>query len=272
MSIKQIDLVESAVTFEGFGEIKRHDSQPEIIDPKTGKPYDLNDPQLPVVKGHRFRWNYWSMPKMPTVLLNYLNEHYDYFNRTRFSSRLTKPNIALLKDVDALRMRLRGLWTPRTRTLSISPNLFNAPHEGWVNRVLIHEMCHQEVTDHYGGEREEGGHGPKWKASMLRAGLTPNRYDMESNETYMDKKEKKAYQQALDKRKPFLDALQNLRQERQPVTRVAKGLKVVFPDSTGTLLEGEVVGKSTLGPKYYAVKLSSGEIWSVTKNSMFLPQ
>lgn len=224
----------SAISFEGF-DVPKQDEQPEIIDPKTGKPFDLNDPAFPVVKGHKFLWKYWAMPRTPNHIILYLREHYDYFNRKRFNGLLTRPNLMLLKDVNAAKMKLRGLWVPATRDLKISPNLFNAPHEGWVNRVLIHEMCHQEVTDHRGGESEEKGHGPKWRAAMLRTGLTPSRFDTESNETYMDKQEKKVLTQDREKFKDYYAGRKVLVENRVPVTKVVLGMKAVLVDARGVI-------------------------------------
>jgi hypothetical protein len=181
--------------FEGLK--KGSDDQPPVFRP-DGRPYDLNDPVFPVVKSkdHVFRYKYWEVLRSAPALIKYLEEHYDYFNKTRFDGKLTRPKILLLKDIDAKKMRLRGRWNPGKRTLFISPNLFNAPHEGWVNRILIHEMAHQYVTDIHGrfADLEEWkhskGHGPLWQAAMIDAKLPPHRYDYEQNDTYMDEEEK----------------------------------------------------------------------------------
>lgn len=203
-------------------------------------------------------------------MIAYIEEHYDYFNKTRFHGKLERPRIAMLKDVAAHKMRLRGVWRPSERTLAFSPNLFNAPHEGWINRVIIHEMCHQEVTDHEGGEREEGGHGPKWKAAMIRAGLPPIRYDYESNETYMDKVEKQKYGELVQKKEAFKKAHQILVSERAPVTTVTVGMHVLFSDTNGEIVYGQVMQKE--GTKWLVFVASQNKYYYVAKKAMFLPQ
>jgi predicted SprT family Zn-dependent metalloprotease len=268
MTIKEI-----SIELEGFGDIRKklhQDEQPEVLDPKTGKPLNLKDPDFPVVTGHKFRYRYWAMAKDTRSLIAYLEEHYDYFNKTRFHGKLKRPNIAILKDVAAHRMRLRGVWKPGLRTLAFSPNLFNAPHEGWVNRILIHEMCHQEVTDFDGGEREEQGHGPKWKAAMVRAGLPPIRYDYESNETYMDKVEKQKHAKLIEKRNAVKQAHKILTEERVPVTKVAVGMNVLFTDPHGEIVYGKVQAKE--GGKWLVYVESKGKHYYVAKLAMFQPQ
>jgi hypothetical protein len=52
-----------AVGFNGIN-VKNHKTQPPINDPK-GVPYDLDDPEFPVVKDHEFKVKYWTMLKTP---------------------------------------------------------------------------------------------------------------------------------------------------------------------------------------------------------------
>jgi hypothetical protein len=181
--------LETAIKFSGLN-VKKTTSQPPIND-KDGKPYNLDDPEFPVIKDHEFKVNYWAMPKTRDFFIKYLVERWHYYNRTKFHGKLQEPNIDLLKDLYAGKMRTRGLWKVYTRELLISPNLFNAPHEGWVNRVLLHEMCHQSVWEIHGPDvaikdgAKTKGHGPVWQSEMRRVGLPPSRFDDATNDTYM---------------------------------------------------------------------------------------
>lgn len=273
-----------AAGYEGFTFLKKKDEQPEVINPKTGKPFDLTDPEFPVVsdKEHHFKWSYWKMPKSSdSIMLDYLEDHWAYFNRTRFGGRLTKPRIRLLRDVNAVRMKLRGLWTgSRTQPpgeLAISPNLFNAPHEGWVNRVLIHEMCHQDEWETFGSiDRDEKGHGPRWQECMRKAGLHPNRFDTESNETYADQKEKVVFQQINEKKKPFLDALEVLKATRLHVSRTPKPEeKFLFATNDGVVLgEAKFPAPGKRGFwEFNVVKPPAGKfpVWLVSVKGLYEP-
>lgn len=273
----------TAAGYEGFGFIKKSESQPEVINPKTQKPYDLTDPEYPVVNdaSHKFKWQYWKMPKsVDSLMIDYLEERWVYFNRTRFGGRLTKPQIRLLRDVNALKMKLRGLWTSSDTKppgeLAISPNLFNAPHEGWVNRTLIHEMCHQEEFETFGTiDRTEKGHGPRWQALMRRAGLRPNRFDTEGNETYADQKEKKIFKEIEEKSRPFREAYAMRVATRTPFTKPVVGAKVLFATARGIIL-AELTNKSTARPLFWnASELGANgsivELWHAKKTAFFTP-
>lgn len=219
---------ELAIKFSGIN-INRSISQPPITD-KYGRSYDLDDPAFPVVKDHDFKTKYWAMPKTATFMLKYLEEHWVYFNKTRFGGRMKPPaELGLLRDVDAMKMKTRGMWWPYERKLKISPNLFNAPHEGWVNRTLIHEMCHQHVSDLEGGERSQKGHGPKWQHRMMEAGLPPNRFDFTSNITYMDQFERRKHKTAVN----FHDASNFLKETRNRILIPAAYTPCVFPSAKG---------------------------------------
>lgn len=199
---------EKSIKFEGFEPPK--DEQPQVF-MKDGRPYDMNDPQFPIVRNHKFSDKYWAMPITDAARLRYIKEHWKYFNQTRFNNFLKEPTFVLLKDVNAWRMKLRGDWSDSLRRLRLSPNLFNSPHEGWVNRVLIHEMCHQYVCEKFGqSEKEQKGHGPLWRAAMMMAGLHPLRYDLESNETYTDPFEKEGKQRKIEKQDAFFNTYPQL--------------------------------------------------------------
>ncbi len=269
----------SAINFDGFGEVK--DEQPQVFK-KDGTPYDMNDPEFPIVRDHQFKVKYWQMPRMDSYHLRYMDEHWVYFNKTRFHGELKKPELALLRDTDALKMKLRGLWEPRKRKLSLSPNLFNAPHEGWANRVLIHEMAHQYVTEHHGWEKEieDGkktkGHGPLWQAAMRMAGLAPNRYDYEGNETYMDMHEKKKHKQEIERRDRRSDTFRQLAERGVPQPNPLPGERIRFIDDNANELIGIFLKmEKRKGKMLHRVRVMKGnEQWSywLSPNQMFKPE
>lgn len=267
---------EEVSVIDGLGGGKgRLMTQPPIVNPKTGNEYDLNDPEFPVVKDHAFKIRYWAMPKSTPFFLKYMKEHWAYFNKDRFHGAMKEPKFGLLKDVDALRMRLRGRFTYNGRVLELSPNLWNAPHEGWVNRILIHEMCHQYVYDVHGQTEwsEEKGHGPLWKQTMRMAGLPPSRFDLTSNEMFFDAKEVKKHKPIMDYR-----ALHRaLKTSRKSAAYASKFDTVVFAGLNGVLKVGVVacrlIGKesdmfmvSTLGAD------GKTTMWhTVHEDNMFMP-
>lgn len=199
MSIKPMTNKEHSIMFEGIS-IPKDKYQPPIKKPNSDEFWDLNTTEFPVVQDHEFKTKYWLMPHNSTSsYLRYMEEHWVYFNKTRFDGKLKKPKLGLLKDLDAQKMRLRGLFTPPSRAkydtepghIQLSPNLFNAPHEGWINRTLIHEMCHQAVweedgPDAYSDEYKQGkGHGFRWMQWMRHVGLPASRFDDTKNDMYM---------------------------------------------------------------------------------------
>lgn len=257
---------ETAISFDGM-DIKRHDTQPPIVD-KKGVPYDLNDPEFPVIKDHKFKVNYWAMPKTPAFMLKYLTEHWEYFNKTRFHGALKAPSIVLLKDVSAITMKLRGRYSYYDRILSMSPNLFNSPHEGWVNRILIHEMCHQYVFDVHGETemKKEKGHGPIWKETMRMAKLPPSRFDDTSNEVYMDKKELKKHAPVINFRNKHAELVSTHPRIIKPYPYQF----IKFANSKG----GETCGMVTLkdsGDMWYVVVSIDSAYLSLSSINMFEP-
>lgn len=271
-----------SVGFEGFGDAHKKiglKTQPPIVD-KNGKPYDLDDPIFPVVKDHEFRVNYWAMPKTAPFMLRYMDEHWTYFNKTRFHGKLTKPNFGLLKDVDAKRMKLRGHYIYGTPGLiELSPNLFNAPHEGWINRILIHEMCHQYVFETYGLKQavEDGaktkGHGILWQQAMHMAGLPASRFDDQGNEMYFDKKEMKKHKEFVD-RADNTKLLKETRAEYHPMTTPAFGDLVLFVLNVKRVI-GCVVCRSMIDPGWYVVAMEPGTgkyIKLMSGYNMFIPR
>jgi len=259
----------AALNFTGFG--KGGDEQPPVNKP-DGTPYDLDDPQFPVIKNsvHKWKLNYWKLPPMPSYWLKYVAEHWTYFNQTRFHGALQQASFGLLKDVDAMKMKLRGhcqyYYGRKPTSIRLSPNLFNAPHEGFVNRVLIHEMCHQYAFEVHKAVNEVAqGHGPMWQQTMHMAGLTPSRYDTVGNEMYMDKKEKKKHAEQLDIMSKNTQLRSELVKNYQPALMLV-GEEVVFIYK-GQLVHGRLLGTKTKG-KYDVVTKTQG-IFQCPKSSLF---
>lgn len=268
-----------AVTFDGLDDDEeekpspgKHKVQPPIKDPKTGDYYDLDDPEFPVVKDHTFKLRYWEMPRSTTFLLRYMKEHWEFFNKTRFHGRMESPKFSLLKDVDALRMKLRGRFSFTERDLALSPNLWNAPHEGWANRTLIHEMCHQYVYDVH-GETEykiKKGHGPLWKQTMVMAGLPPSQFDNTSNEMYFDAKEIKKHKPLLDYRATFRE----LKATHRKVPAPSKFVPVIFSGVGGVVVVGVIACKILKKGNWWAVSsFQDGKfMWNtVHEDNLFVP-
>lgn len=252
----------AALDFVGF---KRPTvkEQPPVFDPKTGQQYDLSNPDLPLAVSPAFTVHYWLMPKTQAFVLKYLNERYDFFNHTRFGGKLSKPKLVITSSGStALNLKNRGVWYSATREIHISIHLFKAPYEGWANNVLIHEMCHQFVTDFLGGESEEKGHGPKWRATMLKAGLSPSRYDSTPNSMYMNDRERRKHGKELTRRDLYLKSYNLLKETREHLKSPKPGDKVVFPNGVGEILTGEIESRS-IGNKYWTIKVTPSDKLSV---------
>lgn len=125
-----------------------------------------------------------------TYRIQFLTHLWHFLNTNKFHGDLDVPQFRLLKNMGATSMRLRGRWWPRQHLLEIAPRLFNA-HIAFFVEVVLHEMCHQAVTeiDKADWDNSEKGHGPHWKAWMRKVGLNPNRFDPQDNSTYMTPEE-----------------------------------------------------------------------------------
>lgn len=130
--------------------------------------------------------------KSPHSKLEYLKAVWTHTNKTFFDMKLPTCFIRLSKDTGT-GFRRRGAWFPTKRAIAISPRLFNGS-EAQILTTLVHEMCHQAVTDlDRISERTNQGHGPTWEKWMRHCGLTPSRYSKYDNDSFMtqDEKEKK---------------------------------------------------------------------------------
>lgn len=114
-----------------------------------------------------------------------------YYNKHLFQSKMTKPDFNIMaKTEKAANFAVRGRWWASKRLLEMSVRTFNAT-ETIFCEVLIHEMCHQAVSEiDRTVDTENQGHGPKWKAWMHRVGQVPSQYDKYDNMEYMDTEEK----------------------------------------------------------------------------------
>ncbi|QDH83610.1 SprT-like domain-containing protein [Achromobacter phage Motura] len=115
---------------------------------------------------------------------------WNLLNKSKFKGELDEPNFTLLKDQGS-HFKLRGYWQRIGRNLALSPRLFNAKPEIFLE-ILVHEMCHQatsEISMVY--SEPEAGHGPVWKSWMVKCGLDPSRYDKNSNDDYLTPEQRK---------------------------------------------------------------------------------
>lgn len=120
----------------------------------------------------------------------YLSAAWHRANKSIFSGRMAMPNLYLMKMQKTHNFRGRGVWKMGRRQLGISPRLFIAG-EAHVLNTLVHEMCHQAVSEiDKVNDRSEGGHGSNWVAWMRKAGIPPSRYDMTDATEYMSGHEK----------------------------------------------------------------------------------
>jgi hypothetical protein len=286
MPTKPMPNKEHAIEFEGL-EIPKDKYQPPVKKKGTTDEYhNLNDPEFPVVQDHEFRVKYWTMPHNSfSRYIKYLEEHWEYFNRTRFNGQLKKPRFSLLKDLDALRMRLRGRYGPESRhpldeqgLLEISPNLFNSPHEGWVNRTLIHEMCHQAVwqvdgPDAWDGEyRVKKGHGPLWAHWMRHAHLPPSQFDDTSNETYMGIDDHKRDQDRKDFKVKVIETRRGRVQVQQP--KIFLPIMILFRNEDepviGILIgPANVEAKGSRQPSWYYLNVKDKRVYKASLRNAF---
>ena len=119
----------------------------------------------------------------------YLTGAWNRANSSFFANKLRPVQLRFSKDMGT-GFRRRGAWHANRRTISISPRLFLS-EESKVLTTLVHEMCHQWVSEVDGvNDRSEGGHGSNWQSAMRRCGLTPSRYSKYDNLTFMTEDER----------------------------------------------------------------------------------
>lgn len=108
--------------------------------------------------------------------LAYLKTLWINVNRQLCGGRLKRAKLDLSKHRTAGEIGYSGYvlgsWVPSTRTLSVSRRLFTIGQEGFALQTIVHELCHQAVTD-VDGEAGDISHGGPWQAWMKKAGLKP---------------------------------------------------------------------------------------------------
>lgn len=141
---------------------------------------------------HAIQVLYERARSSPTDRLALMHALWDFYNETKFASRMKKPKFLMsLSPKVKLGKNTRGYYqrgrtTEQPGVLWVSTRLFNAK-EHFFNEVFLHEMCHQAVwcLDKT-VDTSEGGHGPLWQAWMRKVGLDPRRYDPTEDGTYND--------------------------------------------------------------------------------------
>lgn len=171
---------------------------------KTGTEND--DSQVPLVHiTDALHQEYMKAQREPRMRLRFMADLWKFFNQTKFQNKMRMPNIGFMKEQSATRMRIRAYWRGVDRKLKVSPRLFNASQEFFVE-TFLHEMCHQatyeigamtleEVADN----RRHKGHGRVWAKWMKHVGLNPLRYDPNENTVYMTEEEKIEHKESKDK-------------------------------------------------------------------------
>lgn len=166
-----------------------------VVTPKTNEPIaiprglkskEITSEEKEVLRKYGDYPFYTEAGASPEGMRHWMQVKWAEVNRTEFSGKLKPCNLLTLKD-QGTKFKLRGVWKGGyKRELALSPRLFNSPEEITLV-ILIHEMCHQAVTDiDKTVETREKGHGPLWQHHMLACGLTPSRYDHYDNDTYSD--------------------------------------------------------------------------------------
>lgn len=136
--------------------------------------------------------------KTASMKLYYLHYAYNKANEAIFGNQLNIPEIYLMKTQKMQSFRGRGIWKAGRRQIGVSPRLFNAG-EAHVLSTLIHEMCHQAVTEiDKVIDRSQGGHGPNWVAWMQKTGIPPSRYDTTDHMEYMTDAEREHHDKVQD--------------------------------------------------------------------------
>lgn len=191
----------------------------------------------------------FSKTKNKEGQIAYLVSAWHKANAAFFGKRLLPCNIYLMKDMGTT-FRRRGVWFPRARKLGISPRLFLGS-EAHVLTTLVHEMCHQRVSDVDGVMKEpKGGHGPLWTKYMRECGLTPSRYSQYDSENFMTPEEKAQHEKIKENRK---SAAQSAKTEGKRNLYPRKHLPAQFHDpKKDKWLKGLIVDKHDLAGKRWA--------------------
>lgn len=133
-------------------------------------------------------------------MMVFMKNAWDSLNKAKFEGKLARPNFRFLKRQPIVRMRGRGLWQSKTRTLAMNRRCF-CEYDTFYD-TFLHEMCHQAVheLDKLGYREANEGHGPVWRAWMVKVGLEPLQYDPLSNRHYMSEQERVQYDTIIHRR------------------------------------------------------------------------
>jgi hypothetical protein len=161
---------------------KRQEDDPEVSVPNVGTALTLG---YPVAQ------------KTPTYRLKFMQHLWSELNRLKFGGKMKAPNLHVRSSSVG---RTRASWTGVYRLLEVSPNMFNAGLEVFVE-IFLHEMCHQATDelsvlthDDARDEAAHRGHGRVWAGWMRKVGLNPNRTDKNDKTTYMTPEERENWE------------------------------------------------------------------------------
>ena len=108
-----------------------------------------------------------------------LNEIYAEANAAFFANRLTRPKITMRRfKAPDLRSTMLAYWDQNFRDLNVDPRLFAMRRPLLLCQALVHEMCHQAVTDidqvtYVQTDPVRKTHGRNWMMWMMKCGLPP---------------------------------------------------------------------------------------------------
>jgi hypothetical protein len=163
-----------------------------------------------------FPREYSEAQKNPAQRHRYMQLVYSKANSVFFNMKLPACLLYVMKNMGTS-FKGRGVWKPGQRKLGVSARLFLA-NEAQVITTIVHEMCHQAVSEIDKVVNDgHGGHGPHWNSWMRKCGLTPSRYSQYDNETFMTDDERRESQQR--------------KQNREIAKEVAEktGLRTLYP-------------------------------------------
>lgn len=167
--------------------------------------------------------------------IQYMRYLHALLNRLKFGSGLKRPNFRFLKDTGT-KFRKRAHWFEAKKELAVSPRLFNASYDFFIE-VFLHEMCHQATweisnltVEQRAEERKTKGHGPVWQEWMRKVGLNPLRFDPLENSEYMTREEKQQHDERRAKGNLVQEEIKRLglRHERDLVP--GRHVNVAFSD------------------------------------------
>ena len=110
-------------------------------------------------------------------------------NDLLFANKMNKPLFAVLKNMGITHFKGLGGWNAGLRRLRVSPRLFNATQSHTI-ATIVHEMCHQAVSDIERTSEGNGGHGPIWESYMRKCGLVPSRYSKTDRMEFLTEEER----------------------------------------------------------------------------------